>query len=136
MIFPGAILSSKSVLKDITLSAPSIRTIIFLPIFILASGLQHDCHTYLASLKKYTLPMHPAFLRIICPHYTAECFIYVALAFLTAPQGTMVNKTVLANLTFVLILLGLTADMNKDWYGKKFGAEKVASRWRMIPFIW
>ena len=108
----------------------------FLPIFILASGVQYDCHIYLASLPKYTLPVHPAFLHIVSPHYTAECFIYLALTFLAAPRGSLVNFTVLSNLVFVVVNLGSTSDMNRSWYAKKFGIDKVANRWRMIPWVW
>ena len=77
------------------------RTFLGILLFILASGFQHDCHAYLASLKTrkpsptsapaspnpssatastYKLPEHPAFAYLIAPHYTAECLIYLALA--------------------------------------------------------
>lgn len=121
---------------DATISAPSIRTLLCLPIFLIASGVQHDCHFYLASLKKYTLPSHPAFNSVICPHYTAECMIYVSLIFIAAPEGQLVNKTLLSALVFVVVNLGVTADMNKQWYFQIFGKEKVENRWRMIPFVW
>jgi len=104
-------------------------------LFMLASGLQHDCHAYLASLKKYTLPEHPAFLLTLCPHYFAECLIYLALSLITAPKGHLVNRTIFCTLVFVTIILGVTADGTKKWYEQKFGKDKVASRARMIPFI-
>ncbi|KAL1876053.1 hypothetical protein Plec18167_005314 [Paecilomyces lecythidis] len=127
---------------DITLyhlrvtSVPRPRTLLCLPLFLLASGLQHDCHHYLASLKKYTLPDHPLFLWIVCPHYTAECVIYLSLALLAAPAGETINKTVLSGLLFVAVNLGITAASSKRWYMQKFGAENVRNRWKMIPFLY
>ena len=115
---------------------PSLRTTLCLPIFILASGIQRDCHAYLASLPKYTLPDHPAFHRVVCPHYTMECIIYVSLAVLGAPKGQFANKTVLSILCFAVVNLGLVAKQTKDWSMEKFGKEKVQNRWRMIPGVW
>lgn len=125
-----------SVYNKITWSAPSLKTIISIPIFILASGLQYDCHTYLASLPKYTLPVHPIFQVLVCPHYFAECQIYLSLAIAAAPQGSLCNKTVLSALVFVGTNLAVTASMSKKWYERKFGAETVKDRWKMIPFVY
>ena len=107
-----------------------------IPLFILASGIQHDCHTYLAALPKYTLPMHPLFQVLICPHYTAECVIYLSLAVLSAPKGAVVNKTMFAALIFVSTNLAVTASMSKEWYERKFGKESVRKRWKMIPSLY
>ena len=107
-----------------------------LPIFIFASLVQHRCHGYLASLEKYTLPMGPPFKTIISPHYTAECLIYGALTLLAAPQGALINKTLFTVLVWVVCNLGSTAYANKSWYTQKFGREKVADRWMMIPLVW
>ncbi|KAL8682339.1 MAG: hypothetical protein Q9186_001615 [Xanthomendoza sp. 1 TL-2023] len=126
---------SKSPLRDITITAPSVRTMLGLPLFILASGIQNDCHAYLASLPKYTLPDHPIFHTMVCPHYMAECVIYLSLAILGAPEGLWINRTVFAALIFVASNLGVTASTTKQWYMGKFGKEKVEYRWRMIPFV-
>ncbi|KAJ5112829.1 hypothetical protein N7532_000874 [Penicillium argentinense] len=67
--------------------APSLRTFFCIPLFLVASGMQHDCHHFLFSLKKYTLPDHPIFRAIVCPHYGAECIIYLSLALIGAPGG-------------------------------------------------
>lgn len=88
-----ALLSAESVTFTINLSVLSLKAIIGIPVFILASGVQHDCHAYLASLPKYTLPIHPIFQSFICPHYTAECLIYLSLAFISAPKGALINRT-------------------------------------------
>jgi 3-oxo-5-alpha-steroid 4-dehydrogenase 3 len=64
-----------------------------------------------------------------------ECLIYIAIAIGAAPQGHVLNKTVLAGLGFVASNLAVTADSTRKWYIEKFGIEKVASRWRMIPYI-
>lgn len=129
------ILSTEQVHQSIILSAPSVRTMLSLPIFILASGLQHDCHLYLASLPKYTLPSQPIFQILVCPHYTAECFIYLSLAILTAPEGALLNSTVFAAFLFVSVNLTVTASITKEWYERKYGKDSVAHRWRMIPFL-
>jgi 3-oxo-5-alpha-steroid 4-dehydrogenase 3 len=101
----------------------------------MASGIQHDCHHYLSSLKKYTVPSHPVFLWVVCPHYTAECVIYLSLALLAAPEGEIINKTVLSALLFVMGNLGITAANSKQWYIQKFGEDSVRGRWKMIPGI-
>lgn len=132
----GTVVSATPILDDRTLSPPSLRTLLCLPIFLVASGVQYDCHAYLASLKKYTLPAHPAFGKLVCPHYFAECLIYVALMFIAAPKGALINKTIFTALIFVSVNLGVTADMSREWYARKFGAEKVAGKWRMIPLIY
>ena len=132
----GTLLATKAPWQDLSLSAPSKRTLLCTPLFILASGIQHDCHAYLASLPKYTLPEHPMFQAIICPHYFAECVIYTSLAILGAPKGAWVNKTLCSALLFVIANLGATASTSKEWYAQKFGEEKVAGRWKMIPFVY
>ncbi|KAI9931855.1 3-oxo-5-alpha-steroid 4-dehydrogenase [Aspergillus wentii] len=133
----GAIQSHKLTMDDFKMSnAPSLRTFLCIPIFLVASGLQHDCHHYLFSLKKYSLPDHPLFRTIVCPHYTAECIIYLSLALIAAPPGEMVNKTLLSGLGFVVVNLGITASNSKDWYMQKFGADSVRGRWKMIPGIY
>ena len=119
-----------------TLSAPSVRTLLCIPIFLVASGIQHDCHVYLASLPKYTLPTTPIFNSVVCPHYTAECFIYMSLAIIAAPQGTLFNRTLLCALAFVATNLSVTASATKKWYAQKFGREKVEERWRILPGIY
>ncbi|KAJ5408675.1 hypothetical protein N7509_002558 [Penicillium cosmopolitanum] len=121
--------------------APSLRTFLCVPLFLMASGMQHDCHHFLFSLKKYTLPDHPIFRAVVCPHYGAECVIYLSLAFLGAPRGQSVNKTLLACSAFVAVNLGLTARTTKQWYLEKFGGDKddleqIKSRWLMIPYIY
>ncbi|OXV07051.1 hypothetical protein Egran_05183 [Elaphomyces granulatus] len=133
----GALLSTDIKLEHFRITTPpSLRTMLFVPIFLIASGIQHDSHQYLASLKTYTIPSHPLFQRIICPHYTAECVIYISLAFLAAPQGEMLNKTMLSCLFFVVSNLGVTAGGTANWYREKFGEEGVRGRWRMIPWIY
>lgn len=104
-------------------------------LFVLATSKQSQCHRHLASLKKYTLPSEGWFRHIVCPHYTAECLIYLSLSFVAAPQGKMVNQTVLLGLVFVAVNLGATAAGTKKWYSSKFGEDKVRDKWRMIPFV-
>jgi len=105
-------------------------------IFLMASRVQHDCHKYLASLEKYTLPNLFWFRWAVCPHYTSECLIYLAIAIAAAPHGQMFNRTVLAGLGFVASNLAVTADSTRNWYSKTFGVGNVAGRWRMIPYVY
>jgi 3-oxo-5-alpha-steroid 4-dehydrogenase 3 len=120
----------------IEFSRPSVKTAIAAPLFLLASGVQHDCHKHLASLKKYTLPGNHFFQSVVCPHYTSECLIYVAIAIAAAPKGQVMNRTVLAGLGFVVSNLGVTADSTRKWYVEKFGEEKLKGRWRMVPYLY
>ena len=118
------------------ISNPSLKTVIAVPLFLLASAVQHECHKYLASLEKYTLPANRFFQFVVCPHYTSECLIYVAIAIAAAPNGQMMNRTVLAGLGFVVSNLAVTADSTRKWYVEKFGEEQLKGRWRMIPYLY
>lgn len=80
--------------------------------------------------------MHPTFQILTCPHYTAECGIYLSLAFLAAPRGAIVNKTILAAFVFVLVNLSVTAAKSKKWYEQRFGRDKVAARWILVPYLY
>lgn len=143
---PAILQTHKLSVNDLTLTGPTLRTIIGVLIFILASGMQHDCHAYLASLKKtakggeskseYKLPDHPAFNISLTPHYFAECLIYASLSILAAPQSGWVNWTFVAALFFVAVNLGVTADGTRKWYREKFGTEAVSGRARMIPSVY
>jgi 3-oxo-5-alpha-steroid 4-dehydrogenase 3 len=126
----------KPLINLLEFSRPSLKTTIAVPLFLLASGVQHDCHKYLASLKKYTLPENWFFQSVVCPHYTSECLIYVAIAIAAAPNDQIMNRTVLAGLGFVVSNLAVTADSTMKWYVEKFGEERLESRWRMVPYIY
>ncbi|KAL4911250.1 hypothetical protein BDW74DRAFT_172717 [Aspergillus multicolor] len=133
----GTVLSHRLSLDDFSLTSRfSGRTLLSLPIFLVASGIQHDCHHYLFSLKKYTLPTHPMFSWILCPHYTAECIIYLSLALLAAPGGEIFNKTLLSAVFFVAVNLGVTASTTRQWYRQRFGEGAVQGKWNMIPLIY
>ncbi|KXT17862.1 hypothetical protein AC579_5886 [Pseudocercospora musae] len=135
-------------LKHFVISGIRLRTFLGTLIFILASGLQHDCHAYLAALKaskkgehaasasQYRLPDHPAWNLSLTPHYFAECLIYLSLAIIAAPRGSVLNWTFVSALIFVVINLGVTAYRTKEWYEQKFGDQAVYRRVRMIPLIY
>jgi 3-oxo-5-alpha-steroid 4-dehydrogenase 3 / polyprenol reductase len=106
-----------------------------LPVFLFAWVNQYRCHAHLAGLKKYSLPDEGLFRHLVSPHYTCECLLYLSLAIAAAPQGEVANKTMLSVLFFVVVNLGLTAAGTRQWYADKFGAEAVAQKWNMIPFI-
>ena len=80
--------------------------------------------------------MHPIFQTLVCPHYTAECLVYLSLTIISAPQGAWINKTVFTALIFVSANLAVTATMSKEWYEQKFGKEAVAHKWKMIPLLY
>lgn len=96
---------------------------------------QNQCHRHLAGLKKYTLPDQGWFRHIVCPHYTSECLIYLGLSIAAAPPGQILNRTVFLGLVSVAVNLGTTAGNTKKWYAQKFGPDKVAGKWKMIPFV-
>ncbi|KXS95640.1 hypothetical protein AC578_3555 [Pseudocercospora eumusae] len=134
--------------NDLTFAGLTRRTFLGAIIFFLASALQHDCHSYLATLKtskkgekaasgsQYRLPDHPAWNLSLTPHYFAECLIYLSLAIIAAPRGSMLNWTFVSALTFVAINLAVTAYGTKEWYKQKFGDHAVYRRARMVPFIY
>ncbi|KAK4508270.1 hypothetical protein PRZ48_002008 [Zasmidium cellare] len=133
--------------RDFLIQGPSARTFIGVLIFLLASGFQHDCHAYLASLKNskktdggaatsdYKLPEHPAFNISLTPHYFAECLIYLSLAIAATPKGGVLNWTFVSALVFVMTNLGVTAYGTGQWYERRFGSDAVKGKARMIPFI-
>ena len=123
-------------LEHMSLSRPSLKTFLAVPLFLLASKIQHDCHEYLSSLEKYTLPEHPFFRQVLCPHYTSECMIYLALAILAAPRGQLLNTTLSTTLLFTATNLAITAESTRLWYSGKFGADKIKKRWRMVPVLY
>jgi 3-oxo-5-alpha-steroid 4-dehydrogenase 3 / polyprenol reductase len=138
-----ALIQHKFTVHDITVTAPSLRTAVSLLLFLMASGIQHDCHAYLASLStaktkdktEYQLPTFPAFSMTLTPHYFMECLIYLSLAILAAPEDHWFNMTILCALVFVVTNLGVTAIGTRQWYEKKFGKEAIAGRYAMIPFV-
>lgn len=85
---------------------------------------------------EYKLPTHPAFQPIICPHYAAECFIYLSMALVSAPQGAWINGTMTCALVMVTVNLGVTAEGTKRWYERRFGSESIKGKWRMFPPVY
>ncbi|KAI6882279.1 hypothetical protein KC360_g2057 [Hortaea werneckii] len=105
----------------------------------------------------YQLPTHPAFTHLLVPHYTAECLLYLSLAFLAAPisapqsppgtapkdggTASVLNYTLLSACIFVVVNLGVTAQGTREWYLVRFGGnpegrETVLRRWRLVPGVW
>lgn len=115
-----------------------ISTAIPSALFLAASLWQHLYHRYLASLVKYTLPERYGARYIVTPHYTAECLLYLSLAFIATPDGHMIHRTLLCVLVFVVINLGITAEGTKAWQLIKFRERQadIERRWRMLPGLW
>lgn len=65
-----------------------------------------------------------------------ECLIYLSLAFIAAPKGALINRTMFTALGFVSANLTVTAATSKEWYERKFGKEAVAHRWIMVPGLY
>ncbi|KAH6610720.1 hypothetical protein Trco_000740 [Trichoderma cornu-damae] len=128
----GAILQSWESPRPIRFTP---QIIIGAAVFGFAGAQQSNCHRHLASLKKYTLPNEGWFRYLLCPHYTFECLLYLSLAVVAAPTGCVFNRSVLCSLVFVLANLGTTAYGTKVWYANKFGADKLAGKRTMIPFV-
>ncbi|KAF3931047.1 hypothetical protein ABW20_dc0104313 [Dactylellina cionopaga] len=118
------------------LKPPRLNTLIALPLFFLASGLQHDAHVHLASLVKYSLPAHLLFEYTLSPHYLAECVIYGSLVILGAPRGEWFNTSLFYVWVFVCVNLTFGANITRTWYETKFGKESVKDKWRILPFIY
>lgn len=127
-----------------TLSAITIynllRILLAVGVFLSSSKQQHTVHKYLASLKDYRVPDHPIFeqTNTICPHYGAEVNIYLALAILTAQSTRMFNLTMICALGFVVVNLGITADLTKQWQLAAFPKNRmqIAGRKRMMALWW
>ncbi|KAF1958238.1 hypothetical protein CC80DRAFT_515042 [Byssothecium circinans] len=116
------------------------KAVVLVPAVLTAHYLQHSYHAYLYRLRTqntgYQLPSHPLFPNLLCPHYTCEVAIYALLSLLAAPQGRVVNWTLMSATIFVLVNLGVTAAGTKEWYAEKFGQSRVSGRKRMIPWVW
>ncbi|KAH8803262.1 3-oxo-5-alpha-steroid 4-dehydrogenase-like protein [Xylogone sp. PMI_703] len=132
----GTLLIKERIPNLLQVSMPSLKTCIAIAVFMIASGIQYDCHVYLASLKKYTLPNRGLFRSIICPHYTMECLIYISIAIISAPPDQYMNHSVLVGLIFVVTNLAITADASLKWSIERFGREKMGRRWRMVPYVY
>ena len=104
--------------------------------FIWFSKRQHDIHVHLASLQKYSVPVHPSFDKIICPHYYEECKLYMCLELMATPPRAWVNWTMLCALIFVAVNLGITADVSKTWAVGTFGSERIKNKARIMPDVW
>ncbi|KAK3494992.1 uncharacterized protein B0T23DRAFT_403781 [Neurospora hispaniola] len=94
---------------------PSFKALVGTFMFLYASVNQYRCHRHLAGLKKYSLPDLGLFRYLICPHYFCECLVYLSLAVVAAPQGELLNKTLLCALVFVVVNLGVTAAGTRKW---------------------
>jgi len=112
------------------------KALLGVTLFIVASIVQNRAHARLASLTSYQIPPGKLFRHVLCPHYTAEIIIYLCFAILAAPQGKLLNGTMVAALVFVVANLSVTAVGTRQWYLKHFDAADVGRRARLVPFLW
>lgn len=113
---------------------PPFKSVITLPVFLMAWFMQYHCHRHLSGLKKYSLPEYGLFRYLVCPHYTCECLLYLSMAVMAAPEGQLYNRTLACAVLFVTVNLGVTAQGTKLWYEEKFG-NRVQGKWKMIPVL-
>ncbi|KAJ5436320.1 hypothetical protein N7445_007205 [Penicillium cf. griseofulvum] len=105
----GTLLTDKLGIAHLQMTnAPSLRTFVLIPLFLVASGLQHDSHHYLFSLKKYTLPEHPMFRGLSVPT--------------TAQNALSISRW--------------RCWLPRKWYAQKFGKDSVQDWWLMIPYVY
>lgn len=116
------------------------RLIACIYFFAHSSLQQYKVHNYLASLKEYRVPDHPIFkvTNLVCPHYSYEVNIYLAFTIMTAQSTRILNVTMLCATVFVVVNLGVTADLTKRWQMQKFPKQRpeIAGRRRMLGSIW
>ena len=116
------------------------RTILCIAAFLYNSSQQYQVHRYLASLREYRVPDHPIFTKtnLVCPHYGCEVNIYLTLAILAARDTRIFNITMLCAVLFVMVNLGVTAEMTKQWQMQQFSKQRseVVKRKRMIGSLW
>ncbi|KAK9471126.1 uncharacterized protein V1510DRAFT_420924 [Dipodascopsis tothii] len=98
-------------------------------LYVAAAASQTRSHLYLASLKKYTLPVEGPFRYLLCPHYTAEIAIYLALAVIVP---TTAMKAVLL---WTTVGLCVSSRQTRDYYEARFGADAVRGKWAVIPLV-
>lgn len=102
--------------------------------------MQWVCHNILGSLRrgtealaarKHSVPRGDWFELVTCPHYLAECLIYLGMFV----AGGLSNTTAFTLWLWVLVNLGITAQKTRSWYLEKFEdfpREKMA----IIPGVW
>lgn len=116
------------------------RTLVCLLLFTQFSYKQHAVHKYLAGLNKYQVPDHPIYheTNLICPHYWFEINIYLVFSILSAREMRILNVTMVCAMGFVIINLGVTADLTKKWLLEKFPRQRleIAQRKKMLGSIW
>ncbi|KAK9492143.1 hypothetical protein V1508DRAFT_419793 [Lipomyces doorenjongii] len=108
-------------------SVPKIAIIMYL----VAALAQYTTHDQLSRLKKYSLtPPTMLFKHLVCPHYTAEVVIYLAVAWICG--FTQANVAVLV---WTAVSLGTSAEQSRKFYVEKFGAKAVEGKWNLVPFV-
>ena len=86
-----------------------------------------------ASIEKhYSIPQAGLFKYMLYPHYFVEWVewtgFYIACGLSCVPARMFVINEVAAMLP--------RAVAGKKWYIERFGAEKIASKWAVIPGVW
>ncbi|KAK9488322.1 hypothetical protein V1527DRAFT_401802 [Lipomyces starkeyi] len=108
-------------------SVPKIAIIMYL----VAAFAQYTAHDQLSRLKKYSPPPPTMlFKHLVCPHYTAEVVIYLAVAWICG--FTRANVAVLV---WTAVSLGTSAEQSRKFYVEKFGAKAVEGKWNLVPLV-
>ncbi|KAK9239866.1 hypothetical protein V1525DRAFT_396996 [Lipomyces kononenkoae] len=100
-------------------------------IYLLAAFTQYAAHDQLSKLKKYSPPPPTMLFKyLVCPHYTAEVVIYLAVARICGFTPANISVVV-----WTAVNLGASAEQSRKFYIKKFGAHSVEEKWNLIPFV-
>ena len=120
-------------------SSPPSLPLIGLALFLAASWWQHTSHRTLASLRSpsstpphrsvYGVPTSGSFRVLVCPHYSAEMLIYLALCCIrwSALQGLVLG--------WVGVNLTITARKTRQWYAQRWPHQQQR-RWCIIPWVY
>jgi 3-oxo-5-alpha-steroid 4-dehydrogenase 3 len=82
----------------------------------------------------YGIPRGGWFERVSCPHYLAECVLYLGLCVAHASDDATRTRSALAMLLAVFANLALAARRNHAWYLKNM-PEYPRDRWAMVPYV-
>lgn len=102
--------------------------------FFLVSYNQHQCHRYLASVRKsawqstYVYPDAPWFRLVFCPHYLFETILYMILYFSVDTP----DKDFLCCAIWVVTNLSVLSVQQKVWYKTQL---RLTQKYHLLPFI-
>ncbi|KAJ2722878.1 hypothetical protein GGI07_003005 [Coemansia sp. Benny D115] len=108
-------------------------------LYTYASVHQWRCHGILFRLRSrslkentgYVVPTGDLFSYVSCPHFLCEILLYVSLWMVTGFQAT----TLVWNIAWTAINLGITARESHMWYKQAFGDKYPRNHRALVPYI-